>query len=488
MYNFHAYEDKEHYFYCLLLIIYNLHFFFYRLIVILPHTLYIAHLESPLLIADLPVDNRLIISLSHLGFTQATQIQAEAIPLAVAGKDLLASSKTGSGKTLAFLLPAMQRVLKTRALTKRDPRVLILTPTRELAKQVYSQLRLLVANTKLKSTLVLGGENFNDQVKQLDRDPHFVVGTPGRIVDHLKKGLLHLHGLELLILDEADRMLDLGFAEQLKAINEEAKHRLRQTLLFSATLGHAEVNDFAAQLLKSPVRIAIGEENQQHSEITQRFYLADNLKQKEKLLFHFVKTETIKQLIIFTATRKDTERLSALLNEQENNSIALHGNLTQSERNKIMDTFSKGRVKILVTTDIASRGLDLLNVSHVINFDIPKHAEEYIHRIGRTGRAGDTGDAISIIGPKDWLNFKKVESFVQQNVFFSTVAGIKSTFKGIAPKKPLVSKHKFVKKAQKNKVLKKVKKQKAKPEKIFFEAKEVGFAPMLRKKKTDESF
>jgi len=187
----------------------------------------------------------------------------------VSGKDLLASSKTGSGKTLAFLLPAMQRVLKTRALTKRDPRVLILTPTRELAKQVYSQLRLLVSNTSLKSTLVLGGENFNDQVKALDKDPHFVVGTPGRIVDHLKKGLLHLHGLELLILDEADRMLDLGFAEQLKAINEEANHRLRQTLLFSATLGHAEVNEFACKLLKAPVRIAVGEENQQHSEITQ---------------------------------------------------------------------------------------------------------------------------------------------------------------------------------------------------------------------------
>ncbi|AGH80557.1 ATP-dependent RNA helicase [Psychromonas sp. CNPT3] len=439
-----------------------------------------------MLIADLPVDNRLITSLAHLGFTETTQIQAEAIPLAVAGKDLLASSKTGSGKTMAFLLPAMQRVLKTRALTKRDPRVLILTPTRELAKQVYSQLRLLVSNTKLKSTLVLGGENFNDQVKQLDRDPHFVVGTPGRIVDHLKKGLLHLHGLELLILDEADRMLDLGFAEQLKAINEEAKHRLRQTLLFSATLGHAEVNDFATQLLKSPVRISIGDENQQHSQITQRFYLADNLKQKEKLLFHFVKNENIKQLIIFTATRKDTERLSTILNDKECNSVALHGNLAQSERNKIMDTFSKGKVKILVTTDIASRGLDLLNVSHVINFDIPKHTEEYIHRIGRTGRAGDTGDAISIIGPKDWLNFKKVEAFVQQSISFSNVAGIKTKFKGLAPKKALVSKNKFAQNAQKKKVAVKAKKQKSVPNKTFYEAKDVGFAPMRRKPKMDE--
>ena len=443
-------------------------------------------MEHPLLIDDLPVDRRLITSLSHLGFTQTTEIQAQAIPVAVAGKDLLASSKTGSGKTLAFLLPAMQRVLKTRALTKRDPRVLILTPTRELAKQVYSQLRLLVSNTNLKSTLVLGGENFNDQVKQLDRDPHFVVGTPGRIVDHLKKGLLHLHGLELLILDEADRMLDLGFSEQLKAINEEANHRLRQTLLFSATLGHAEVNEFATQLLKAPVRIAIGDEAQQHSEITQRFYLADNLNQKEKLLFSFMHNEAIKQAIIFTATRKDTERLCAVLVEKGHSTLALHGDLPQNQRNQIMDAFSRGKEKILVTTDIASRGLDLLNVSHVFNFDIPKHTEEYIHRIGRTGRAGEKGDAISIVGPKDWLNFKKVEEYVAQSLSFSRVEGIKPKFKGLKEKSVEIDNSKFAYQPLKKKAPVKKAKVKKSVNKTFHEAVDVGFAPMRRKKITEE--
>lgn len=439
-----------------------------------------------MLIDDLPLDRRLIISLSHLGFTETTQIQADAIPVAVSGKDLLASSKTGSGKTLAFLLPAMQRVLKTRALSKRDPRVLILTPTRELAKQVYAQLRLLVSNTSLRSILVLGGENFNDQVKALDKDPHFVVGTPGRIVDHLKKGLLHLHGLELLILDEADRMLDLGFAEQLKAINEEANHRLRQTLLFSATLGHAEVNEFASQLLKAPVRIAIGEENQQHSEISQRFYLADNLNQKEKLLFHFITNENIKQAIVFTATRKDAQRLSGLLKEKGLTTIALHGDLAQNQRNKIMDSFARGKEQVLVTTDIASRGLDLLNVSHVINFDIPKHSEEYIHRIGRTGRAGEKGDAISIIGPKDWLNFKKVEAFVQQEISFSRVEGINPKFTGIKEKAVKPVQQGAADSTDKNKAVKKTVKVKRAPNKTFYEAKEVGFAPLRRKKKEQE--
>ncbi|MFT7053863.1 MAG: superfamily II DNA/RNA helicase [Psychromonas sp.] len=443
-------------------------------------------MESTLLIDDLPIDRRLIISLSHLGFTETTQIQAEAVPIAVAGKDLLASSKTGSGKTLAYLLPAMQRVLKTRALTKRDPRVLILTPTRELAKQVYAQLRLLVSNTSLKSTLVLGGENFNDQVKALDKDPHFVVGTPGRIVDHLKKGLLHLQGLELLILDEADRMLDLGFAEQLKAVNSAANHRLRQTLLFSATLGHAEVNEFASELLKAPVRIAVGEENQQHSEISQRFYLADNLNQKEKLLFHFIKNEEIKQAIIFTATRLDAQRLSAALTERGYNTLALHGDLAQNNRNTIMDSFSRGKAQLLVTTDIASRGLDLLNVSHVFNFDIPKHTEEYIHRIGRTGRAGEKGDAISIIGPKDWVNFKKVEEFVQQQLTFDRVDGIKPKFKGVVEKVVKAPVTKAVNHKAEKKQSSKTRKPKAAPNKIFHEAKEAGFAPMRRKKKIEE--
>ena len=440
-------------------------------------------LEHTLLIKDLPIDQRLITSVSHLGFKETTQIQADSIPVAIAGKDLLASSKTGSGKTLAYLLPAMQRVLKSRALTRRDPRVLILTPTRELAKQVYAQLRLLVSNTSVKSILVLGGENFNDQVKAIDKDPHFIVGTPGRIVDHVKKGLLHLPGLELLILDEADRMLDLGFAEQLTAINEAANHRLRQTLMFSATLGHGEVNEFAGHLLKSPIRIAVGEENQQHSEITQRFYLADNLNQKEKLLFHFLKEETIDQAIIFTATRADTERLSAILIEKGLSATALHGDLSQANRNKIMDSFSRGKQKILVTTDIASRGLDLVHVSHVLNFDIPKHTEEYIHRIGRTGRAGELGDAISIIGPKDWNNFKKVESFVAQKISFDKVEGINPKFKGLKPAVKKVVKEKKAVADKKKTTVKKARVSNKKQENVFHESIDVGAAPMRRKKR-----
>ena len=385
--------------------------------------------------SDFGLESRLMSAVEHLGFTEPTEIQQKAIPAAVSGHDLIASSKTGSGKTLAFLIPAMQRLSKNRALSKRDPRVVILTPTRELAKQVFSQLRLFTSGSQFKAVLILGGENFNDQVKVLEKDPHFIVATPGRLADHLSQGHFYLNGLELLILDEADRMLDLGFAEQLAQINKAADHRKRQTLLFSATLDHAQVNEFAKDLLNKPKRIAIDSGYTEHKDITKRFYFADHLDHKEALLQHILANETYQQVIIFTATRSDTERLAGILHKQELSAVALSGELNQSQRNQIMDSFSKGQHKILVTTDLASRGLDLVNVSHVINFDMPKHTEEFVHRIGRTGRAGSKGDAISFVGPKDWLSLKNVEGFLQQTASFSKIEGLVAKFKGLKPKK-----------------------------------------------------
>ncbi|OUR59558.1 RNA helicase [Colwellia sp. 39_35_sub15_T18] len=430
--------------------------------------------------SDFGLESRLIDTVEHLGFTAPTEIQQQAIPAAMQGHDLIASSKTGSGKTLAFILPALQRLMKNRALSKRDPRVVILTPTRELAKQVFSQLRLFTSNTQFKAVLILGGENFNDQVKVLEKDPHFIVATPGRLADHLTQGHFYLNGLELLILDEADRMLDLGFAKQLSQINEAADHRKRQTLLFSATLDHAQVNDFAQELLKKPKRIAIGGAFTEHNDIHKRFYLADNLDHKEALLQHFLKAESYQQVIIFTATRSDTERLANLLIEQELSAVALSGELIQSQRNQIMEGFSKGHHKILVTTDLASRGLDLVNVSLIINFDMPKHAEEFIHRIGRTGRAGSKGDAIAFVGPKDWLSFKNVEGLLEQTISFAQVKGLTGKFKGLKPKKVSA-------KAAKVKDIKTDKspttKVKKAAKKTFHVAKDVGDMPIIKRKK-----
>lgn len=430
--------------------------------------------------SDFGLDRCLMSTVEHLGFTAPTEIQQQAIPAAMQGHDLIASSKTGSGKTLAFILPAIQRLTKNRALSKKDPRVVILTPTRELAKQVFSQLRLFTANTQFKAVLILGGENFNDQVKVLEKDPHFIVATPGRLADHLSQGHFYLNGLELLILDEADRMLDLGFAKQLTQINNAADHRKRQTLLFSATLDHAQVNEFANALLKKPKRIAIGSAYTEHKDITKRFYLADNLEHKEALLQHLLTHENYQQVIIFTATRSDTERLATLLTQQQLSAVALSGELNQAQRNQIMDGFSKGHQKILVTTDLASRGLDLVNVSLVINFDMPKHTEEFIHRIGRTGRAGSQGDAIAFVGPKDWLSFKNVEGLLAQTISFEKIAGLKAKFKGLKPKK---SKAKVVntKEASINK--KTAAKAKKTTKKVFHVAQDVGDMPIIKRKK-----
>jgi len=430
--------------------------------------------------SDFGLERRLMSTVEHLGFTEPTEIQQQAIPAAMQGHDLIASSKTGSGKTLAFIIPALQRLTKNRALSKRDPRVVILTPTRELAKQVFSQLRLFTSNTQFTAVLILGGENFNDQVKVLEKDPHFIVATPVRLADHLTQGHFYLNGLELLILDEADRMLDLGFSKELSQINKAANHRKRQTLLFSATLDHAQVNEFATELLTKPKRIAINAGHSEHVDINKRFYLADNLTQKETLLQHFVTSEATQQIIIFTATRSDTERLAKILTEQNFNAVALSGELNQGQRNQIMESFAKGQHKILVTTDLASRGLDLVNVSHVINFDMPKHTEEFVHRIGRTGRAGTKGDAISLVGPNDWLSFKNVEAFLQQKISFNKVEGIKVKFKGLKPKKPKIVKTKPIvnksKKITDNKPRKVIKK-------TFLDIQDAGAMKIIKRKK-----
>lgn len=430
---------------------------------------------------DLSLDPRLLRSVQHLGFAEPTEIQREAIPAVMVGRDLIVSSQTGSGKTLAYLLPMMQRLLKSRALSKRDARALILAPTRELARQVYAQLRLFVANTPLTSALIVGGENFNDQEKLLRREPNIVVATPGRFADHLEHKSVFINGLEMLILDEADRMLDLGFMPQLTMINKAADHRLRQTLLFSATLDHAEVSELALSLLKNPYRVAVGASYQQHQDILQRFYMADNLTHKEALLGHLLKHEPIKQLIVFTATRTDAERLPALCESFGYSAISLSGKLSQSARNAVMQAFAAGKHQILVTTDLASRGLDLLQVSHVLNFDLPKHEEEYIHRIGRTGRAGQKGDAISLVGPKDAAALQRIEALLRQSVEFSSIAGLEASKDVRQPAE--IKARPAAKKATPAK--RNVKKQPSKPAKtkpVFFEGGDDGMAPLRRKK------
>jgi len=380
--------------------------------------------------SDLSLDPRLLRSVGHLGFVRPTEIQAEAIPAVMQGKDLMVSSQTGSGKTLAYLLPMMQRMLRSKPLSAQDPRAVILAPTRELAQQIYAQLRLFVANTRLTTAFIVGGENFNDQERILKRQPHIIVATPGRLADHLEHKTFFLQGLEMLILDEADRMLDLGFMPQLNAIHKAATHRLRQTLMFSATLDHVDVQQLALSLLKDPYRVSLGAAIDPHQDIQQRCIYADHLTHKEALLKQLLQQDTMKQLIVFTATREDTDRLAKLVEAQGFAAIGLNGKLTQAQRSSVMQAFAQHKYQVLVTTDVASRGLDLLQVSHVINFDLPKHPEEYVHRIGRTGRAGQQGVAYSFVSPKDWNSLQAIEGFLRRPLEFTQIDGLIAKFNG----------------------------------------------------------
>ncbi len=434
---------------------------------------------------ELGLDNRLLKNLNHLAFKQVTEIQQLSIPVAMVGKDILASSKTGSGKTLAFVLPMLHKALKTKALSARDPRAVILAPTRELAKQVYGELRTMMGGLTYTASLIVGGENFNDQVNALRRFPRFIVATPGRLADHLEHRSLFLDGVETLILDEADRMLDLGFEKELMKIHRAAKHRRRQTLMFSATIGHTSVNHIANQMLNDPKSISVGSENEQHKDITQQFFLCDHLDHKEAILDKLLEQEEYRQLIVFTATRSDTERLTEKLNEKNLKAVALSGELIQTKRNTIMSQFERGVFKILVTTDIASRGLDILNVTHVINFDMPKHTEEYVHRVGRTGRAGNHGDAMSLVGPKDWNSFKNIEAYLQQTIVFSELEGLKGKFKGLKPPSAVRKNTKPTNKAKHSSTTKK-KRSTKQTDKSFYKNVPVGDSVFIPKKKKPE--
>ncbi|MEW9796854.1 DEAD/DEAH box helicase [Alteromonas sp. CYL-A6] len=433
-------------------------------------------------ISELPVNHTIVKRLELKGFSELTEIQEKTILPALQGKDIIASSKTGSGKTLAFLIPALHRLLQNKPLSKQDPRAVILAPTRELAKQVYLETRSLTNKLPIQTTLVVGGENYNDQAKQLRRNPHIIVGTPGRIADHLKDRSFFLNGLELLIIDEADRMMDLGFAGALTDINKAADHRKRQTMLFSATLDNIELNNMTKRLTQAAVRVAVGESTEVHTDITQHCYYADHVEHKDALLSSLLSDTDYNQAVVFVATREDTIRLARQLNATGMDAIALHGELLQPQRAAIMSAFGRGQHTVLVTTDVASRGLDLVKVGLVINFDLPKNPDEYIHRIGRTGRAGRQGTAISLVGPRDWQAFIALTGHLHYPLACEVHPTLPAAFTGFQPKK---KKAVAKKKRTSDKT---VKKDTAKPKTVrlnTMEGKDAGMMPVRRKPRTN---
>ena len=342
------------------------------------------------------------------GYTQPTPIQQQAIPVILEGKDLMASAQTGTGKTAAFVLPALHH-LNQHTPTKRV-RVLILTPTRELANQITKASSVYGKFSHFNIVNLVGGMPYHHQIRDLARGADIIVATPGRLLDHLDKNRVNLAAVDMLILDEADRMLDMGFIDDVKQItNLTPAHR--QTLLFSATLDDRLAKQ-VRHMMKNPVRIDLSHERVSAPQIKQELYKAKNSQHKSRLLKHFLNDANIYKAIIFSATKVNADQLAYELRDQGFAAAALHGDLKQNVRNRTIDQLRNGKIQFLVATDVAARGIDINDVTHVINYDLPKFCEDYVHRIGRTGRAGKSGVAISFVLPTDLRNVQRIERFI----------------------------------------------------------------------------
>ncbi|MFA7097333.1 MAG: DEAD/DEAH box helicase [Gammaproteobacteria bacterium] len=361
-------------------------------------------------------------AISASGYSAPTPIQAQAIPEVLAGHDLLASAQTGTGKTAAFMLPALQRLTVASTVHGRGPRVLVLTPTRELAQQVNDAANKYGKFLRLRTANILGGMPYPPQIKQLAAPMDIMVATPGRLIDHMGRGRVDFSRLELLILDEADRMLDMGFIDDVKAI-ASATPATRQTLLFSATVDN-RIAALSKQLLKDPKRIEISHSRARHENIEQRLHYVDDADHKNRLLEHFLSDGSINKAIVFTATKRDADALAEELQIKGHRAAALHGDMHQRARSRTIEKLHRGAVRILVATDVAARGIDVNGISHVFNFDLPRQAEDYVHRIGRTGRAGASGIAISFASYRDFQHLKRIEHYTGQPIAAHVIPGL----------------------------------------------------------------
>ena len=394
-------------------------------------------------------------AVADAGYTQPTPVQLQAIPAALAGTDLLVSSQTGSGKTAAFMLPALHRFAddtqpvnyktpnqeKQSARAKGDrirfkaaqPRMLVLTPTRELALQVTKATEQYGAYMRrVKAVAILGGMPYPKQLQLLSRNPEILVATPGRLIDHMASGKIDFSQLEVLVLDEADRMLDMGFIEDIDTI-VDATPEARQTMLFSATLDGV-VGSMARRITRDPAVIRIASATTRHENIMQCVHFVDDLAHKNRLLDHLLRDASIGQALVFTATKRDADMIADRLNIAGFSAAALHGDMHQGARNRTLDGLRRGHLKILVATDVAARGIDVPTITHVVNYDLPKFAEDYVHRIGRTGRAGRNGLAISLVNHAESIHVKRIERFTKQSIPVNVIEGMEPKKLASAPR------------------------------------------------------
>ncbi|WP_107853253.1 DEAD/DEAH box helicase [Oceanimonas marisflavi] len=374
--------------------------------------------------ASLGLNDNLVQAINECGYTQPTPIQQQAIPLVLKGGDLLAGAQTGTGKTAGFGLPMLQRLSETQArplANGRAPvRALVLTPTRELAAQVEENLRAYARHTNLRTLVMFGGVSINPQMKALGRKVDVVVATPGRLLDHVSQRSIDLSRVEMLVLDEADRMLDMGFIRDIRRILALLPKQ-RQNLLFSATFSD-EIKALAEDLLHKPEHIEVARRNATAETISQRFFEVDKGRKRALLSYH-IGHHNWRQVLVFTRTKHGANRLAEQLGKDGLPAMAIHGNKSQGARTKALSEFKNGGIRVLVATDIAARGIDISELPHVVNYELPHVAEDYVHRIGRTGRAGSDGEALSLVSAEEKPLLKAIEKLIKQSATLEQVAG-----------------------------------------------------------------
>ena len=374
-----------------------------------------------MLFTDLGLSEPILRAIAEEGYTSPTPIQAKSIPAVLKGGDLLAAAQTGTGKTAGFTLPILQRLSSTpKASGKRLLRVLILTPTRELAAQVQESVVTYGKYTGLKSTVIFGGVGANPQIKAIAGGLDILVATPGRLLDLMSQKCVSLNDIEILVLDEADRMLDMGFLRDIKKILA-ALPKKRQNLLFSATFS-TEIKQLADDLLNSPELIEVARSNSANEAIAQLIHPVDRTK-KHPLLAHLIKSNDWKQVLVFTRTKHGANKLVTQLEKDGITSMAIHGNKSQTARTKALADFKAGKLTALVATDIAARGIDIDQLPHVVNYDLPNVSEDYVHRIGRTGRAGSNGVAVSLVCVDEHQMLRDIEKLIKQKLPQEVIAG-----------------------------------------------------------------
>jgi ATP-dependent RNA helicase RhlE len=371
----------------------------------------------------LGLSEALVRAVTELGYTEPTPVQTQAIPVVLAGRDLLAGAQTGTGKTAGFVLPILHRLAGTPVASngaRRPIRALILTPTRELAAQVEESVRDYGKYARSSVAVVFGGVSINNQIAALKRGVDIVVATPGRLLDHAGQRTIDLSKVEVLVLDEADRMLDMGFLPDMKRVFALLPKR-RQTLLFSATFSD-EIRTLANTLLDNPAMVQVAQRNSTVEAVSQKVILVDRGR-KAELLAHLVKEHQWYQVLVFTRTKHGANRLAEYLTKHGVNALAIHGNKSQNARTRALSDFKTGELQALVATDIAARGLDIEQLPHVVNYDLPHVPEDYVHRIGRTGRAGATGEAISLVCADDRPLLADIEKVIRREVRSEVVTG-----------------------------------------------------------------